>query len=347
MKALILKKPGTICIDNIPLKELGASDVMVKVVASNVCSTDFKRIFEGKSYFYPIVLGHEFSGVVGETGKEVKKIKVGDRVVIVPLILCKKCFFCKSGQYSLCDNYSYIGSRTNGGYSEYAIIPQDNVIIIPKNLSYEDAAFCEPIAVSIHGLLKVLRPGDKVLVMGAGVIGLLCAKVSQNLGSLSVLVADIKKERLNIARKLEIETVQLDPGRIALSDNLRSKNFDIVIEASGNIMGLKNSIDVLRKNGTLLNISLYNSTLDLDKEILNKITRGELNIKGSWNSYSQPFPGIEWQMAINLLNKKLIDPKPLISHRVNLSEADVLLNRIYQTKDSNLMKILILPGDPI
>ena len=265
MKALVLKEPGIIRFEEIPLRGLGSGEVMVKVKASSVCSTDFQRIFKGKSYFYPIVLGHEFSGSIYKTGKNVKKVKVEDRVVIAPLIPCNKCSSCKSGQYSLCDDYNYIGSRTNGGYAEYAIVPEENVLIIPENIAYEVAVFCEPLAVAVHGLLKVLKPGDRVLIMGAGVIGLLCGKVAQLLGGLTVMVADIDKKRLTIGKKMGLGTVCLVPDNEMILNNLKSNNFDIVIEASGSTIVLKNSIDILKKNGKLLNISLYNNA-EFDKQ---------------------------------------------------------------------------------
>jgi len=341
MKALVLKEPGIIHIDEIPLREPDNREVMVKVKASSVCSTDFQRIFNGKSYFYPIVLGHEFSGTICKIGKNVKDATVGDKVVIAPLIPCNNCSSCRRGQYSLCDDYNYIGSRTNGGYAEYAIVPEENVLIIPEKLAYEAAVFCEPLAVAIHGLLKVLKAGDRVLIMGAGAIGLLCAGVAQLWWGLMAMVADVDKKRLVIGKKMGLNTVWLEPGNEMILDNLKSNNFDVVIEASGNAIGLKNSMNILKKNGKLLNLSLYNNTVEFDKEMLDKITREELVIKGSWNSYSQPFPGREWSIAINMLEKQLIDPRPLVSHMIKLYDADKLLKKIYYEDRENLMKIII------
>lgn len=342
MKAIVIKKPGLISYEEVSLRSPKTNEVVIEVKASGICSTDLKKIFEGKSYFYPIILGHEFSGIVSKIGNKVKNIKVNDRVVVAPLIPCYECSSCEEGRYSICENYSYIGSRTSGGYAEYVIAPEANIVKISENLDFEIAAFAEPTAVSLHGLLKVLNVGDKVLILGAGTIGLISAQIAQLIGSYKVCIADIEMGRLEIGKKIGLDIVHLEADSEKILNDLRSINFDVVVEATGNIIGLENSLRIVKKSGRVLSISLYKQNVKLSYEILNRIIREEILIIGSWNSYSQPFPGKEWYMTKKFMEKRLLNLKPLISHRFKLEEAEQALKKIYYKEGKKLIKAMFL-----
>lgn len=342
MKAIVIKKHGEISYKEVSLRAPKEGEVVIKVKASGICTTDYKRIFEGKSYFYPIILGHEFSGIIYDKGSKVKNFKINDKVVVAPLIPCRKCSYCREGNYSLCEDYNYIGSRTSGGYAEYVIVPQSNVLKISDDLDFEIAAFIEPTAIAIHGLLKVMKLGYSVLVLGAGTIGLISAQIAYRMGAYKVYIADIKMEPLNIAKNIGLDAVLLDDNDEERLIELKRKNIDVVVEATGNIRGFGNSFKVVKKGGKILSISLYEKDIKLEKKILNRITRDELSLFGSWNSYSRPFPGKEWYMAKKFMEEGLLYFKPLISHRIRLMNAKKDLEEIYYKKNKKLIKAMLL-----
>jgi len=192
MKAVVVYGPGDIRYQDLPTPPLGPREVRVEVKASGICSSDVPRALGGKGYFYPIVLGHEIAGRIAEVGGEVKGVRIGDRVAVAPLLPCWRCEWCARGQYSLCDDYSYLGSRTNGGYAEYVSVPPENLVSLPPGVDYEAGACLEPAAVVLHALAKAgIMPGDDVAVVGLGSLGLLAVQLARILGAGRVLAVDL------------------------------------------------------------------------------------------------------------------------------------------------------------
>lgn len=149
----------------------GPGEVKVKVRASGICGSDIPRVLHNGVHFYPIVLGHEFSGDVVEIGEGVTKVKVGDRVSGAPLKPCMKCDDCQNGNFSLCKHYSFIGSREQGSNADYVVIPEQNAVVYDSSISYEQAAMFEPSTVALHGLLQnEYQGGQYVAVLGGGTI---------------------------------------------------------------------------------------------------------------------------------------------------------------------------------
>ena len=153
MKAAVVIKNEVVEYQEIeePVTEPGT--IKVKVKASGICGSDVPRVLHNGVHFYPIVLGHEFSGDVVEVGEGVEHIKTGDRVSGAPLIPCMKCEDCQKGNYSLCKHYSFIGSRQQGSNADYVVIPAANAVVFDKSISYEQGAMFEPSTVALHGVL--------------------------------------------------------------------------------------------------------------------------------------------------------------------------------------------------
>ena len=163
--------------------------VKVKVKASGICGSDIPRVLQNGVHFYPIVLGHEFSGDVVEVGEGVTSVKVGDRVSGAPLVPCMKCDDCQKGNFSLCKHYSFIGSRQQGSNADYVVIPEQNAVVYDPCIPYEQAAMFEPSTVALHGVYQnQYQGGGYVAILGGGTIGMFTMQWTKIFGSRKVVV---------------------------------------------------------------------------------------------------------------------------------------------------------------
>lgn len=336
MKAVILESLGKLKCHTIPIRKLKDEEIKIAVKSAGICSSDISRVFEeGGAYSYSIILGHEIAGEVREVHSFKSDIQTGDKCVIAPLIPCNNCEYCLRGDYSLCDSYDYLGSRRDGGFSEFIIVPARNVIKIPSSIDYAEACLIEPVAVVLHGLLKLKVAGKKVLVVGAGSLGLIAAQIARLFGCFEITISDIFENHLEIAEKLKIKTIST---KIIPQDKI--PEMDIVIDTSGSVSGFMNSLASAKKGGVILLIGTQKCPLEIEKKLINRITRHELHILGSWNSYSSPFPGVEWDLAIEFIKNHLLNVKILISHIFRLSEAETAFNMIHNFKKGELIKAI-------
>ena len=210
--------------------------VKVKVKASGICGSDIPRVLQKGVHFYPIVLGHEFSGDVVEVGEGVTSVKVGDRVSGAPLVPCMKCDDCQKGNFSLCKHYSFIGSRQQGSNADYVVIPEQNAVVYDPCIPYEQAAMFEPSTVALHGVYQnQYQGGGYVAILGGGTIGMFTMQWTKIFGSRKVVVFDISDERLELAKRLGadevINTTQEDylEKAMAITEN---KGYDYVFETA-------------------------------------------------------------------------------------------------------------------
>ena len=186
MKALVLHDVGKISVEEVNKPFPKAGEVLLKVMACGICGSDIPRAYKDGAHAMPLIIGHEFAGVVEECGESVDKSWMGKRVGVFPLIPCKECECCKNNKYEMCKDYSYLGSRRDGGFAEYVTVPEWNLIELPERVSFEQAAMLEPMAVAVHAIRRV-RPTseDSVVIMGLGTIGLL----------VTMLLLDIKQKK--------------------------------------------------------------------------------------------------------------------------------------------------------
>ena len=169
MKAWVLEDIGNIKYKEVLKPQISENEVLVQVKAAGICGSDIPRIYQTGAHQMPLIPGHEFSGQVVQTGENADVKWQNKRVGIFPLIPCHNCVACQKGQYELCRNYSYLGSRRDGGFAEYVAVPECNLIELPENVSYEEAAMLEPMSVACHALRRVkVSPDDTVAVCGLG-----------------------------------------------------------------------------------------------------------------------------------------------------------------------------------
>lgn len=280
---------------------VGPGMVKVKVRASGICGSDIPRVLHNGVHFYPIVLGHEFSGDVVEVGDGVTKVRVGDRVSGAPLIPCMKCDDCQNGNFSLCKQYSFIGSRQQGSNADYVVIPQQNAVPFGENVSYEQGAMFEPSTVALHGVLQNdYRGGEYVAVLGGGTIGMFTMQWAKIFGAKRVVVFDISDQRLELAKKLGADAAvnTMEDGYMERAMEMtKGKGYGYVFETAGQIPTMHLAFQLAANKSHVCFIGTPHAELSFTPAMWENMNRKEFRLTGSWMSYSAPFPGREWELT--------------------------------------------------
>ncbi|MBI3117695.1 MAG: galactitol-1-phosphate 5-dehydrogenase [Candidatus Hydrogenedentes bacterium] len=320
MKAQVLHAIGDLRLEEVPTPMPREGEVLLRVGACGVCGSDIPRIFSKGTYRFPTIPGHEFAGTVVAAGKGVSGLLVGSRAAVFPLIPCRQCGPCSIGAFAQCENYDYLGSRSDGAFAEHVRVPAWNLLPLPPDLSLEEAACVEPAAVAAHALRRAqVDLGDSVLIFGAGPIGLLVALWAQLWGAAKVLVVDVDVERLRFARKIGF--LHLFDARGDVGDWVRKKTergADIVVEASGSAPALENCMRCVRTFGKVVLLGNPAGGMALSQDSYWAILRKELTVVGSWNSVYNDTPRNEWKLAIDAMASGKLDVKRLITHRTTL-----------------------------
>lgn len=301
MKAAVVHGPNDLRVEQVPDPIPLAHEVLVRVHAVGVCGSDIPRVLDSKAHYYPIILGHEFAGVVAAVGEAVDDAWIGERVTAAPLVPCRTCNDCQSGNYSLCRQYTFIGSREPGAFAELVRVPVDNLVKLESTVTLIQGALFEPSTVALHGLrVANFAPGRDVVVLGAGTVGIFAMQWAKLLGARSVTAVDVNPSRLELARRLGADSSIL-AGSASLADEVaqatEGRGFGVVVETAGQNATVTMGLRVAAPKASMALIG--NSSRDLtfahaDFELIN---RKELVITGSWMSYSAPFPGPEWEMT--------------------------------------------------
>jgi len=327
-KALQITKPHEMEIVTLERPEPGPEEVLIKVMASGICGTDI-HILEGEYLGeYPVIPGHEFSGVVEQVGQAVSRIKVGDRVAVEPNIACDNCSYCLNNQQNFCENWGAVGVTLPGGMAEYVIAPEKAVFDIGE-LDFEEGAFVEPLSCVLHGVQKTrIRLADRVVILGAGPIGNLLLQAVKVQGARSVTVVELDPTRVEAAQAAGADEVYHS------IDDLPKDAFEVVIDATGVIPVMARTPEFARKGGRILLFGVPPKT-KIEFDAFTLFVKG-LTLLTSYTSVRNSL------QAIDLLKNKRIQVKPLISHRLSLAEFEhgVIL---IKSKQEQVKKVLILP----
>ncbi|MDA8477778.1 galactitol-1-phosphate 5-dehydrogenase [Citrobacter sp. Awk 4] len=322
MKSVVIHAEGDVRVEERPIPHLQANDdVLVKVISSGLCGSDIPRIFAQGAHYYPITLGHEFSGYVESYGTDVTDMQPGDSVACVPLLPCFHCPQCERGYFSLCKQYQFVGSRSEGGNAEYVVVKRANLFRLPSDMSIEDGAFIEPITVGLHAFhLAQGCEGKNIIIVGAGTIGLLALQCARELGAKSTTAIDINPEKLALAQELGATHTfnSREMSATEIHAHLADIQFDqLVLETAGSPQTVSLAIEIAGPRAQLALVGTLHHDLELSSEVFGQILRKELSILGSWMNYSSPWPGEEWETAARLLTEKRLQLEPLIAHRGN------------------------------
>lgn len=346
MKAVRMYKPGDLRVEDVPVPEVKDDEVLVKVMACGVCGSDIPRANKYGAHIAPLTLGHEFAGKIVEVGKDVKNFKVGDRVTVPPLIPCYNCEWCDKGLYSLCENYDYYGSRRDGAMAEYVAVVEPNLLKIPDNVSYLDAATTDPCANAFHGIAQSkLKPGEVFVAYGAGPIGLFAIQIAKVMGAKKVFAVDMGEEKTKVAKEcgadVVIDASKEDPVEV-IKRETDGEMADVIIDFTGAPPAQKTAIDCAAKMGRIVLLGISHKGLDLSEKQVDNIMRGQLSIIGSWNSFTDPFPGDDWFQGLELFKEGKITAEPMISHKLPLDDAPDMFKAI-DKGGLFFNKILFLP----
>lgn len=343
MKAAVLYANGDIRYEDYPKPEPQKGEVLVKVAFSGLCGSDIPRLIHGGAHFYPIILGHEFSGKIEAVGEGVDKGRIGESISCAPLIPDMDDLQSAQGNYSLSKKYSFIGSREPGGFAQYVCMPSLNAFALPRGISLEEGAFFEPLTVALHALNLLKFPGGAVTaITGMGTIGLLVLQAAKALGAGKTVVFDIDEERLASAREMGAD-LALNTLKEGFKDKALEltggEGYEVCIETGGVPFTEKLCMELAARKGTVMFVGTPHVPLTLEPEEFEWINRKELIVTGSWMNYSAPFPGWEWTKAVELFKSGKIKTEALIDRKVPLSRA-VQAVRDLQVKGKVKGKIL-------
>ncbi|MFW6278742.1 MAG: galactitol-1-phosphate 5-dehydrogenase [Bacillota bacterium] len=324
MKAAVLHGKNDIRYEETKTPEVERDEILVKVKFTGICGSDMPRVLAEAAHYYPIVLGHEFSGEVVETGAGVTEVVPGDRISGAPLVPCHQCIDCLQGNYAQCSNYSFIGSRQAGSWAEYVKIPATNAVVLPGGVNYKEGAFFEPTTVGLHALeVMNFRGGTDVAIIGVGTIGLLALQCAKILGAKRIFAFDIDQDRLAVAQEYGADFC-INTAEKGFRDNIEEltdkRGFPVVIECAGVEFTEKLSLEMGGNKGQVMFIGTPAKEISLAPREFEHINRKELTVRGSWMSYSAPFPGREWDLAGYYFAKGLIEVDHLIDRILPLSD---------------------------
>jgi len=326
MKAAVLTSTGNLTVQELPDPVPGPGEVVIAVSLAGLCGSDYS-LYNGKfGVPLPVVPGHEGIGAVKEAGTGVSNVAVGQRVVIQPNFACRACHLCRSGLDNICAEKVRLGIDINGVFAQYVKVPAHYVWPVPEALDDRTAALTEPLAVGAHAV-KVVPPaqGDRVLIIGAGVIGLMTLLLAKLQGA-DVTMSDLLAKHLSLAGELGADRTFCVGGE---DEEMEPSSFDLIYETSGAPSAFADAIGLAAPGGR---IALLGLPGEAHPVFTTQIVRKELSIKGSM-IYTDEFPGV-----LELLSSGRIDPTPLISDVIGLAEVD---NAIKNFNAPDRIKVLV------
>jgi len=332
---------GNVELRDVPEPSPRHDEVMIEVKAAGICGSDL-HIFDEDIELPikpPVIMGHEFSGVITEIGSSVTKWKPGDRVTSeTSAYVCGECIPCKTGNYNVCAEKRLIGYWFNGAFTKYCVVPSRLVHKLPDNVSFLSGALCEPLACCVNGVIEKTRikPGDFVVIAGPGPIGLLSLQIAKSQGASVVLCGKSPDEkRLKIGEDLgadlTINVDEEDPWRVVSKITNRA-GADVFIECSGSPDAVRMGFQIVRRGGQYTQIGLPSKPFNLNFAL---VAYKELIVRGSlgqrWTS---------WKIGLKMLSEGLIKTEPLISDVLPLSQWEIGFRKV-RTKEG--IKVILKP----
>lgn len=322
MKAIVkfAKGYGNIEIREIPEPKIKENEILIEIKAAGICGSDLHHYEVGDNITIPVVLGHEFSGDVVEIGSGVKGWKLGERIVSeTHAHLCYECYLCRTGDYHLCKERKGFGSGVDGAFTQYLAVPAGLLHRIPDHLSYPEATLLQPAADIVHAVITNtdLKPGDTVVVIGPGPMGLLTVEVSRIVGAGQVIIVglDRHKERLEIAKKVGADFI-INGSKENVVDRVNEltegRGVNVVFEASGSKEAFLQGLHILAQKGQMMVIGAHTQPVEI---VVRAVQKAEQSIKGSTKS-----TWIDYERAIQLTKTGRLQLKPLIGDVLPITE---------------------------
>ena len=333
----VMTAPGKIEFREIETPVPKAGEVLIRIMKIGVCGSDI-HVWHGKHPFtsYPVTQGHEVSGEIAALGAGVENLEVGQKVTIQPQVVCGKCYPCRHGKYNLCETLKVMGFQTTGVASEYFAVDAAKVTPLPQEMSFDEGAMIEPLAVAVHAVRKFGdMQGMRVAVLGAGPIGILVAQAAKGMGAESVLITDISDLRLEKARQCGVDfcvnTREADFGE-ALVSSFGPDKADVIYDCAGNNVTMGQAIRCARKGSTIILVAVFAGMAEVDLAVLND---HELDL-----NTTMMYRNEDYLEAIELVRAGKVDLKPLISKHFAFRDSAEAYRYIDENRETT-MKVII------
>lgn len=333
----VMTAPGKIEYRTIDVPQPGEKEVLVRVRRIGICGSDI-HVFHGKHPFtkYPVTQGHEVSGEITEVGPGITDVRVGRKVTIEPQVFCGECYPCTHGKYNLCEELKVMGFQTTGVASEYFCVDVSKVTPFPDEMSFDEGAMIEPLAVAVHGVKRFGDiKGKKVAVLGAGPIGILIAQTAKGLGAEQVLITDISQVRLEKAKEcgadFAINTGNENFGE-AMLRCFGPDKADVIYDCAGNKTTIGQAIQYARKGSKIILVAVFESMEEVDLAVLND---HELDLNTTMMYRHEDFTE-----AIELVRLGKVKLEPLMSKHFPFSQFLDAYHYIDENRETT-MKVLI------
>ena len=333
----VMTAPGKIEFREIETPAPKAGEVLVRIMKIGVCVSDI-HVWHGEHPFtsYPVTQGHEVSGEIAALGADVEGFEVGQKVTIQPQVVCGKCYPCRHGKYNLCESLKVMGFQTTGVASEYFAVAAEKVTLLPQEMSFDEGAMIEPLAVAVHAVRKFGDiKGMRVAVLGAGPIGILVAQAAKGMGAESVLITDVSALRLEKAKQCGVDhcvnTRETDFGA-ALVSAFGPDKADVIYDCAGNDVTMGQAIRDARKGSTIILVAVFAGMAKVDLAVLND---HELDLNTTMMYRNEDY--IE---AIALVRAGRVDLKPLISKHFAFKDYAEAYRYIDENRETT-MKVII------
>jgi (R,R)-butanediol dehydrogenase/meso-butanediol dehydrogenase/diacetyl reductase len=335
MKAAVYEGSHDIRVKDVPNPEMDPTDVLVEPKYVGICGTDLSA-WEYGMYESGLIMGHEFSGEIVDVGKDVTDWKIGDRIVPNSLLPCGICSFCKAKKFSVCDDMQMVGISMNGGLAEQVVLPQKMLHRLPDALDFKKGAFVEPLSIAVRGFNRIdFKPGNSVLVLGTGSIGIFSIHLAKLQGASVVYASEIRHARLEMAKTAGADEV-INPAKESLPLRIESLTqgvgVDLVVECTGAPDPSSESVQLVKRGGAILVLGISEEPVEVDfmRGVLN-----ELSIHFSYLGYA------EFPEAIRLLSEGVIDPLPMISRVIPLDNVVTDGFEALTRQDNQDVKVLV------
>ena len=340
MKVAMYYNNNDVRIQDMPIPDISDDELLVKVMASGICGSDVMEWYRLKKA--PLVLGHEISGTIEKAGKNVKKFKKGDRVFVTHHVPCNNCSFCKAGQETLCHTI-HNTKFYPGGFSQYLRVPEINIkygtFKIPKEVSFDEGTFIEPLACVVRGFrIMDFKKGKTVIVLGSGIAGLINIKLAKAYGAKKIFATDIDEYRLKLAKKMGADVVINAKENVAkqIKKYNDGKLADFVILCAGVPSAVNQAIESVEFGGTILLFAMTPPGVKVPVSFFN-IWNKQIKI---YSTYAGA--GKDIVESINLLKNKKIDVNDMVTHKLPMDKTAEAFKLVANAKKS--MKVIIEPN---
>jgi len=339
MKAAIFRGIETIRLEETEVPEVPPNHVLVDTKVTGICGSDLHQYY-GNWAQSEVASGHEFAGIVTEIGDGTSKVKVGDSVCIECFSHCGSCTFCQTGLYNMCENRRFLSKIGHAGFSEYSLLDESSLFKLPQEMSFEEGALVEPLAVALRAVYKTnVGHRESLAILGAGTIGLLCLASAKVAGVGEILISTKYPQQTELAKQFGADHIIQVTGQ-SLEEEFKAitgnEGVDAVVETVGSSQALNDAIKLTRAAGTVCLVSGYTKEVSTD---LAGVVGKELKLEGS-NCYGYSGGRKDFDTAIDLIASRKVTPMDLVTHKFPLEQIEEAF-RVAANKTTGSIKVLI------